>query len=49
LAAVIVPDPESIEQPEPTEYENSPSLLVLGEVVFEVTVALSPYFNVAFE
>jgi hypothetical protein len=49
LAAVTVPDPESIAHPEPTEYEKAPSLLVLGEVTFEVTVAVSPYFKVVFE
>jgi hypothetical protein len=37
-----------IEQPDPTTYVNVPSS-ELGEVEFEVTVALSPYFSEVFE
>jgi hypothetical protein len=42
--AVITPVELSIEQPVPTSYVNVPSS-ELGEVEFEVTVALSPYFS----
>ena len=35
-----------IEHPDPTTYRNVPSELELGDVVFEVTVAVSPYFKV---
>jgi hypothetical protein len=36
---------ELIEQPDPTVYKKVPSELELGEVVFDVTVAVSPYFK----
>jgi hypothetical protein len=45
VVAVICPVDELIEQPDPTVYKKVPSELELGEVVFDVTVAVSPYFR----
>ncbi len=42
---MICPVDESIEQPDPTVYKKVPSEFELGEVVFDVTVAVSPYFS----
>jgi hypothetical protein len=45
---VIAPVELLIEQPDPTTYVKVPSS-ELGEVEFEVTVALSPYFSEVLE
>ena len=45
VVAVINPVVALIEQPDPTAYEKVPSEFVLGDVAFETTVAVPPYFK----